>query len=307
MSLTALNISNNTVSDVITYPIDKTQTMSPELGNIETNIRNLKSLFLQEPQIPLSVLFDSNPLLQHLDIALDRVESFVEVCNILSRNTTLRITSGYSLDRQFVFHEEVGKSLQLMLSSNQTLHCLEIKKEETIPFLLVLPLKYLTAGLRENNILQELDIDITTTENIKEFFKATKNLKLLAVSFYELLLWKISDEKFASLYYEEIIPHVTNMLKRNEDMKFLKLSFHYIPHTAVTYKEDWIPVVHQFWETVLLHSSLHYIYVDISNQFMIDILNDMKKILITQRVEKKLGPLPLVETRMEHGYPDQLL
>ena len=176
-SLTALNISNDTVHDIITYPVKKTETLSPGLENVGRNITNLKSLFLQEPQIPLSVLFDSYPLLQHLDIALDRVESFVEVCNIISRNTTikaLRITTGYSLDRQFVFHEEVGKSLQLMLSSNQTLHCLEIKKEETIPFLFVLPLKYLTAGLRENNTLQELDIDITTTENIKEFFEATK-------------------------------------------------------------------------------------------------------------------------------------
>ena len=83
-SLTALNISNDTVHDIITYPVKKTETLSPRLENVGRNITNLKSLFLQEPQIPLSVLFDSYPLLQHLDIALDRVESFVEVCNIIS-------------------------------------------------------------------------------------------------------------------------------------------------------------------------------------------------------------------------------
>ena len=76
--------------------------------------------------------------------------------------------------------------------------------------------------MRGNHALQELNVDIILSENInlKEFFEATHNLKSLTVRFYT---WKISVQVLTSLYLEEIIPHVTSMLKRNEDMKFLKL------------------------------------------------------------------------------------
>ena len=60
------------------------------------------------------------------------------------------------------------------------------------------------------------------------------------------------------------------------------------------YKEDWISIIHQLWATVLLHPSLCYVRIP-KLSIMIDILNDMKKTLITERKEKKLGPHPLVE------------
>ena len=53
-------------------------------------------------------------------------------------------------------------------------------------------------------------------------------------------------------------------------------------------------MIHQLWETVLLHPSLCYVRVQKSS-IMIDIINDMKKTLIIQRKEKKLGPHPIVE------------
>ena len=81
------------------------------------------------------------------------------------------------------------------------------------------------------------------------------------------------------------------MLKRNEQMKFLKVISSL---DKDTHKGDWMPTIHQFWETVLLHSSLCYVAIRESS-IMIDTLNDMKKTLITQRKEKKLGPHPLVE------------
>ena len=107
---------------------------------------------------------------------------------------------------------------------------------------------------------------------------------------------KISKQVLTSSYYEEITPHVTNMLKRNEDMKFLAIMF--IPRllSQVTYKEDWTSMMHRFWETVLIHRSLCYVRIPKSS-IMIDILNDMKKTLITQRKEKKLGPHPIVQMR----------
>ena len=186
-----------------------------------------------------------------------------------------------------MFHDEVGKSLQLMLSSNKSLQCLEINSPLLNCTLLI---KYLTTGLRRNNTLQELNVNIKLSENInlKEFFEATDNLRSLTVI---LDTWEISKQVFTLLYHEEIIPHVTNMFKRNEDMKFLKVECWLSEYTC---KEDRKSMIHQFWETVLLHPSLCYVSIPKSS-IMLDILNDMKKTLIMQRKEKKLGPHPLVE------------
>ena len=298
-SLTALNISNEnirsrrvgyTVHDIITYPVKKTETLSHGLENVERNITNLKSLSLYKPLMPFIIYLDSNPFLQHLDIVLEKEGSLNELFNILSSNRTV-IALRINCQDIGLFHDEVGKSLQLMLSSNKSLQCLEIISRT---FNCTLLIKYLTTGLRRNNTLQELNVNIKLSENInfKEFFEATDKLKSLRMIFYT---WEISRQVLTSFYDEEIIPHVTNMLKRNEDMKFLKVIFYPVHSLSKdTYKEDWISMIHQFWETVLLHPSLCYVSIPESS-IMIDILNDMKKTLITQRKEKKLGPHPIVE------------
>ena len=296
-SLTALNISNDhilyllghdTVHDIITYPVKKTETLSPGLENVGRNITNLKSLSLYKPLIPFIIYLDSNPFLQHLDIVLEDEGSLNELFNILSSNRSVKALRINCRDID-LFHDEVGKSLQLMLSSNKLLQCLEIKSRASNCTLLI---KFLTTGLRENNTLQELNVNIELSENmnLKEFFEASDNLKSLTVSYTR---W-ISEQVFTSLYHEEIIPHVTNMLKRNEDIKFLKVIFFPPSLSEDTYKEEWIPMIQQFWETVLLHPSLCYVRI-LKRSIMIDILNDMKKTLITQRKEKKLSPHPIVE------------
>ena len=299
-SLTALNISNDTVHDIITYPVKKTETLSPGLENVGRNITNLKSLSLYKPLMPFIIYLDSNPFLQHLDIVLEREDSLNELFNILSSNRTviaLRINCEYI----GLFHDEVGKSLQLMLSSNKSLQCLEINSLSSNYTLLI---KYLTTGLRGNNTLQELNVDIISLENInfKEFFEATHNLKSLTVEFDT---GRVSEQVSTSFYNEEIIPLVTNMLKRNEDMKFLKVIFYPSLLSKDTYKEDWISMIHEFWETVLLHPSLCYVMIAESS-IMIDILNDMKKTLITHRKEKKLAPHPIVEITKNIFYDEMI-
>ena len=287
--LTALNISNDTVHDIITYPVKKTETLSPGLGNVEKNITDLKSLSLYKPWMPFIIYLDSNPFLQHLDIVLEREGSLNELFNILSSNRTV-IALRINCQDIGLFHDEVGKSLQLMLSSNKSLQCLEIKCVASNCTLLI---KYLTTGLRRNNTLQELNVNIPISENInfKEFFEATDNLKSLTVIFQTL---RISEQVLTSFYHEVIIPHVTKMMKKNEDIIFLKFTFTCtFLLSEFTYK-DWISMIHHFWETVLLHPSLRYVRIPKSS-IMIDILNDMKKTLITQHKEKKLGPHPIVE------------
>ena len=291
-SRTAINMINYTVHDIITYPVKKTETLSPGLENVGRNITNLKSLSLYKPLMPFIIYLDSNPFLQHLDIVLEREESLDELLNILSSNTTV-IALRINCKDIGLFHDELGKSLQLMLLSNKSLQCLEIKSRASNCTLLI---KYLTTGLRRNNTLQELDVDIKLSENmnLKEFFEATDNLKSLTVEFHTGM---ILEQVLTSLYHEEIICHITNMLKRNENMKFLKVNL----SRSLSSKEDWISMIHQFWETVLLHPSLCYVRIPKSS-VMIDILNDMKKTLITQRKEKKLGPHPLIEMRDSHNY-----
>ena len=286
-SLTALNISNDTVHDIITYPVKKTETLSP--GLVGRNITNLKCLSLYKPLMPFIIYLHFSPFLQHLDIVLEREGSLNEVFNILSSNIAI-IALRINCEDIGLFHDEVGKSLQLMLSSNKSLQCLEIK---TLPSNSTLLMKYLNTGLRGNNTLQELNVNIQISENInlKEFFEATDSLKSLAVLFNS---WEISEQVATSFYHEEIVPHVTNMLKRNEDMNFLKVIFDGHLSSKVTYKEDWISMIHQFWQTVLLRPSLCYVRIAKSS-VMIDKLDDMKKTLITQRKEKKLGPHPIVE------------
>ena len=288
-SLTALNISNDTVHDIITYPVKKTETLSPRLENVGRNIINLKSLSLYKPLMPFIIYLDSNPFLQHLDIELETEESFSELFNIFSSNRTVIALRIKCFDIG-LFPDEVGKSLQLMLSSNKSLQCLEIKNRASNSTLLI---KYLTTSLRRNSTLQELNVNSELSENMnfKEFFEAVYNLKSLTMIFDR---WGFLEQELTSLYHDEVIPHVTNMLKRNEDMKFLKVKFLVLALDENTYKEDWIPMIHQFWETVLLHPSLCYVRIPESS-IMIDILNDMKKTLITQSKEKKLGPLPIVE------------
>ena len=94
------------------------------------------------------------------------------------------------------------------------------------------------------------------------------------------------------------------MLKRNDGLKFVKVIYWLHILSEVTYKEDWIPTIKTFFETVLLHPSLCYVRIPKSS-IMIDILNDMKKTLITQCKEKKLGPNPLVQLRDGMGYEEE--
>ena len=294
-SLTILNVNNH---DIITYPVKKTETLSPGLENVGRNITNSKSLSLYKPLMPFIIYLNSYPFLQYLDIVLEREGSLKKLFNILSSNRTviaLRINCEYV----GLFHYKVGKSLQLMLSSNKSLQCLEINSRSSNCTLLI---EYLTTGLRRNNTLQELNVNIKLSENInlKEFFEATDNLKSLTVLFQTR---RISEHVLTLFYHEEIILHVTNMLKRNEDMKFLKVTFFPNLPSKDTYKEDWIPMIHQFWEAVLIHPSLCYVSIPKSS-IMIDILNDMKKTLITQRKENKLGPHPIVEITNEVSYEE---
>ena len=282
-SLTALNLGNSTEHDTKRYHAKKLETLSPGVENVGRNVTNLKSLVLFKPlQIPLTTCFESNPFLQHLGIELDKEENFDELFNILCSNTTITTLKiayniSLSLSKKPVFREEVGKSLELMLLSNKTLQYLQIKTKD-----LVLPIRYLTAGLRENNTVQKLALDFrpSDSDNLKEFFEAINNLKSLAVTFPQ-----------AFFREDETILHVTNMLQRNKDMNSLKVLFR--GYHDIQAKE------HQLlWEAVLLHPSLTYISI---SEGILPANVDKTQLMIAHE-QKKLGPPPIVETKRKLGY-----
>ena len=280
-SLTALNISNIAIHDIVTCPVKNTEALSPGLDNDGRNITNLKSLSLYKPQIPLSNFFNSNPFLQHLDITTNEEKLCYELFTFLCSNTTitaLRIRCQADL----FMNEKTGKSLQLMLSSNQRLQSLAIEITGQN-----YPMKYLCGGLRGNNTLQELAIMFN--DRFEEILDASNNLKVLAVS---------TSHQCRS---KDVTSLVTDMLKRNVKIQFLKVSFcefSYIYPMKDERLRDYLTItIKVFWETVLLHPSLHYINVFSRDTFyMNQILNDMKETLLTQRKQKKLGPPPIVNT-----------
>ena len=278
-SLTALDISNE--QRVIIICLEK-----PPFAT------KLKSIAQYQLMLPFNFLFYLNPFLQILDIVLNEEGQVFEMFSILGSNTTIiAVKLKFYLD--FILDNIIGMSLQYMLSKNTTLECLEINGN--MPSLSPnLRVKYLTEGLRVNSTLRELSVDFAPFENdnLKEFFDATSHLKSFAYLCSEFAVR--SDEVYKLLHFKELVPLVTNMLNRNKGINFLKIAF--VLKRGDTFKDDWKPLVCQFWETVLLHPALRYIHVYFSKvSILVDILNDMKKTLIAQRAEKKLGPPPIVE------------
>ena len=277
-SLTALNISNIAIHDIVTCPVKNTETLSPGLENGGRNINNLKSLSLYKPQIPLSNFFNSNPFLQHLDITTKEEKLCDELFTFLCNNTTITALR-IRCEAELFMNEKTGESLQLMLSSNQMLQSLEIIGQ-------CRNMKYVSSGLRGNNTLQELAIEFDGS--LGEILDASSNLKVLAVS---------TSREYESEYVTSL---VSDMFKRNEKIQFLKVSFHDDFDTTPKRVDEYVTImIKVFWETVLLHPSLRYINVFSRNLFYIKwILNDIKETLLTQRKQKKLGPPPIVNMEM---------
>ena len=117
--------------------------------------------------------------------------------------------------------DSMGTSLQNMFIPNQTIEYLKI---ECYMYMIVISngtyLSSLTTGLSHNTSLQELSIFIpvsdTNNEQIKTFFNfiSQKNfLTELKLHFTKDWYFFYDDMKQASLFYEQVLPLVTNMLE----------------------------------------------------------------------------------------------
>ena len=237
--------------------------------------------------------FHSHPSLQQLDLQLYTSESVIELFTILQSNTTLKYLR---VEINHANNDSMGTSLQNMLRLNQTIEYLEIEANKYISLNTISSkyLSFLTTGLSHNTSLQELSIFIplsdTDNEQIRTFFNviSQKNhLTELKLSFRRDRIF-IYDMKQISLFYEQVLPLVTNMLKLHTTIRLLQI----IPvqkHDSTTSPPiKWIEQTQQFFQAFFLHPSLEYIKPWYA-QLLIDTYKAQKKSLIEQH--KKLYPL----------------
>ena len=96
-------------------------------------------------------------------------------------------------------------------------------------------LSSLITGLSHNTSLQELSIFIpvsdTNNEQIKTFFNVISQKEFLTelkLHFTKGQYFFYDDIKQASLFYEQVLPLVTNMLELHATIKLLKIKCSYI-------------------------------------------------------------------------------
>ena len=259
------------------------------------HIKALHCLILQVPYPP-HLLFLSHPSLHTLTLPLDTAESAIELFTILQTNTTLKALS-VQIEEERVYTSSMGTSLQGMLTQDQTLKYLEINNDRYRP----IPssfLSFLTTGLRHNTSLQQLRIFIPLNEEIRtfiNFISQKNNLTELKVNFIPVQSYSncSREEKkqiMTPLFYEHVLPAVTNMLQSHTTIRLLRIECKYINKKSS--QPNWIELVQHLYETIFIHPSLEYIRY---TPLLVDTLKDQKKTLIDRhRKEQPHKPLPII-------------
>ena len=305
------------------------------------HIKGLHCLILDNPYSP-HLLFLSHPSLHTLTLPLDTAKSAIELFTILQTNTTLKALSvkikwssmGTRLEDEVTsscmdsssntlyiplqdieyltqYMQDllkalsvvtVGKSVQDMLTQNQTLKYLEINdRYRPIP----IPssfLSFLTTGLRHNTSLQQLSVSIPLNQEIRTFINVISqknNLTELKVNFRpDQSYSNCSDEEkkqiMTPLFYEQLLPAVTNMLQSHTTIRLLRIECRDINESS---QPNWIELVQHLYETIFIHPSLEYIEINTGyTPLLVDTLKDQKKTLIDRhRKEQPHKPLPIVK------------
>ena len=273
------------------------------------HIKGLHCLILPEPHPP-HLLFLSLPTLHTLSLPLDTAESVIELFTILQTNTTLKALRVWIEERVYT-SSAVGSSLQDMLTQNQTLKYLEINKEwHRIPIPIPIPssfLSFLTSGLIHNTSLQQLSVPITLSikKEIRTFINVISqknNLTELQVTFeldqsYSNCSREEEEQIMTSLYYEQGLPAVTNMLQSHTTIRILGIHCREVLNRSS--QPNWIELVQHLYETIFIHPSLEYIKIKAGlitpPPLLVDTLKDQKKTLIERhRKEQPHRPIPTV-------------
>ena len=289
--LTALEIRGLRISKLMT-------------SSLLPHIKGLHCLILHYDPYPPHLLFLSHPSLHTLTLPpLVTAESAIELFTILQTNTTLKVLR-VKIEKERVFTSSMGTSLQDMLIQNQTLKYLEINNDRysDIP----IPssfLSFLTTGLRHNTSLQQLSVSITLNEEIRTFINVISqknNLTELKVNFkpdqsYSNCSEEEKEQIMTPLFYEQVLPAVTNMLQSHTTIRLLGIECGDINYKSS--QPNWIELVQHLYETIFIHPSLEYIEINPRyTPLLVDTLKDQKKTLIDRhRKEQPHKPLPIVK------------
>ena len=266
------------------------------------HIKGLHCLILHDPH-PSHLLFLSHPTLHTLSLPLDTAESASKLFTILQTNTKLKalrveIEEEEEEEEEGVYTSSaVGTSLQDMLTQNQTLKYLEIGYSIPSSFL-----SFVTTGLIHNTSLQQLRVHITLpiNEEIRTFINVISqknNLTELQVTFtldqsYSNCSYEEENKQImTSLYYEQLLPAVTNMLQSHTTIRILGIHCWSLNKSS---QPNWIELVQHLYETIFIHPSLEYIKIN-HTPLLVDTLKDQKKTLIERhRKEQPHRPIPTV-------------
>ena len=268
------------------------------------HIKGLQYLKLYQCHQP-HLIFHSYPNLQQLHISLNTAESVNKLFTILQSNTTLKALR-VKIENEDIY-SSIGNSLRDMLTLNQTIQCLEIDPPyiDYYSFICSTYLSYLTTGLSYNNSLQELSVFIplshTNNQQLQTYFNVISqkyNLTELKVYFaldqsYSNCSYEEKKQIMTSLYYEQILPLVTNMLKLHTTIRLLQVQCYYIKYDLS--QSQWIDSIKHLLQTIFLHPSLEYIRIDWT-RLLQDTFKVQKKTLIDKRKQQQLiKPLPIVD------------
>ena len=266
------------------------------------HIKGLQYLKLYQCHQP-HLIFHSYPNLQQLDISLYTAESVNELFTILQSNTTLKALR-VEIKNEDIY-SSIGNSLRDMLALNKTIQCLEIDPRYHYSFISSTYLSYLTTGLSYNNSLQELSVYIplshTNNQQLQTYFNVISqkyNLTELKVYFkldqsYSNCSYEEMIQIMTSLYYEQGLPLVTNMLKLHTTIRLLHVQCHGI--NGDLSQSQWIDSIKHLLQTIFLHPSLEYIRIQWT-RLLQDTFKVQKKTLIDKRKQQQLiKPLPIVD------------
>ena len=268
------------------------------------HIKGLQYLKLYQCHQP-HLIFHSYPNLQQLDISLYTAESVHVLFTILQSNTTLKALRVKIVNEDI--YSSIDNSLRDMLTLNQTVQCLEIDPlhQYYCSYISSTYLLYLTTGLSYNNSLQELSVFIplshTNNQELQTYFNVISqkyNLTELKVYFkldqsYSNCSYKEMRQIMTSLYYEQGLPLVTNMLKLHTTIRLLHVQCSSIKYNLS--QSQWIDSIKHLLQTIFLHPSLEYIRIE-RTRLLQDTFKVQKKTLIDKCKQQQLiKPLPIVD------------
>ena len=262
------------------------------------HIKGLHCLVLCHQLYPSHLLFLSHPSLQTLTITLDTAESAIELFTILQTNTTLKALK-IEIKKEGVFKSSLGNSLQAMLALNQALKYLEIGNSKNNVFVPNSIMPSLITGLKDNASLQQLTLPISLpiNEEIKTFIDViSQKINLIEVHITFILDGQIKENKdkmIAHMFYEQVLPPITDMLRLHSTMKLLGIQC-IINHSASNKSER--DLVKNFFNTIYNHPSLEYVKIGTGCEIVpLNLRYVQKRALKKHKEEQVHRSLPIVE------------